>query len=870
MTGLFRRLRARIKYRDFDTDLGRELAAHRELKAAAFEAQGMTTRHARAAAARALGNVTLAREDSRAMWIPTVLQQLAQDARYALRGMRRAPAFTIAAVLMLTIGLGLIAGVYTVVNGLFLRGWAIPDTARVFRALAQRPPDPGSAGRTHDGFSLGAVEYLNARAHTADYAGYQIEHFMVSDRSGDRGTSTQGMIGTDTFFETLRIPLQLGSGFRSPSGGDSRAVISHRLWRYQFGADPEIIGRTIWLKELPVVVVGVMAAGFEGLGERPLGVVADANWARADGRRFRRGSEEWFDGRLCCVSVAGRMRDGWSREQVREELALLTAQYRGSIAQPDLQVSLGSTVPAASIQSAGELVGVLGLIGAGITLVLLLTCANVGNLFLARTLRRQREIAVRLSLGAGRARIVRQLVTEGLVLAAIAGAGALLVATAVPALLSRVVDDAEATMYGTMFALDWRVAAFTAAGIVFTCLVVSLAPALQATRIAWRGAMPMMATRTGRTRSIVLAAQIAIAAVLVLSAALIARGIGHALNAPADFALHTTTAIQLSAPAGLEAKARSTAVAQALRRAAAQVDLRVGLSGMTPVSRNGGLSTSVRQPHSDLQFRAQAVLLSAAAASILDLRLASGRWHADERQAREAVINGTLARQIWGDANPIGQPLWLHFDDQIYTVVGVTHDAHLTSLSRVGPMVHIPPTGGSGLDVLLARSEPALESRIRAAIAKIDPTLTVTLIPLTQSVMETLQAEIAGATIAGSLAMVALALAIIGVFGVFSYLIEERRREIGIRLALGASRVRLGRALFQATRGAVVGGLAAGLVLSAIAGVLLRSFLFGLSPADPISYGAVAMVLMVAALAATAIPLRRALRVDPAVTLRAE
>ena len=185
-------------------------------------------------------------------------------------------------------------------------------------------------------------------------------------------------------------------------------------------------------------------------------------------------------------------------------------------------------------------------------------------------------------------------------------------------------------------------------------------------------------------------------------------------------------------------------------------------------------------------------------------------------------------------------------------------------------MVHIAPTGTFGFDVLLARSEPALEARIREAMAQMDPTLTVTLTPLSNAVLRSLRNAIAGAAIASGLAVIALLLAVIGVFGVFSYLIEERRREIGIRLALGATRLRLGKALFRATRGAVIGGLAAGLLLSAVAGVLLRSFLFGLSPADPISYGAVAIVLITAALIATAIPLRRALRVDPAVTLKAE
>ena len=639
-----RRLRARIKYRNFDADLAREIATHREMKGEALRYQGMSHAEAHAAAARALGNVTLAREDSRTMWIPLLLQQIAQDARYAVRGMRRAPGFTVAAVLMLTVGLGLVAGGYTVVNGLFLRGWAVPDSSRVFRARGDRPPESHSGGRTSDGFSLGALEYISTRASAADYVGYQIENFGVSDRGGDRGTNAQGMIATDSFFETLRIPLQLGSGFRTSSDGAARAVISDRVWRQLFGADPRIIGRTIWLKELPVVVVGVMAAGFDGLAERPLQVVVDTTFARTDGRRYRRGFEEWFDDRLCCVWVAGRMRDGWTRVQVEQELALLTSQYRKSVGQPDLRVAIYGTVPAASSGFRDEVTPVFSLIGAGLTLVLLLTCANVGNLFLARTLRRQREIAMRLSLGAGRMRIVRQLLTEGLVLASIAGSGAFLFTNAVPPLLSLLDDDFSSSV----MASDWRVAAFTAAGVALTCLIVSLTPALQITRIAWRGATPMMSRRAGPMRAFVLATQIAIAAVLVLSATLIARGIGHAVSAPADFALQTTSAIALQAPAGLEPKARATALRDALRRAAAQPGLRVGLAGASPVSQRPGLTTSVRQPHSDVEFQAMLTPLNSAAAAILELQMTSGRWLSDDLQAREIVINEMLARQIWG------------------------------------------------------------------------------------------------------------------------------------------------------------------------------------------------------------------------------
>jgi len=869
MTSWLRRLRARIRYRRFHADLAEEIATHRVMKEAEMRGQGLPASDARAAAARQLGNLTLAREDARAMWIPIVLQQIAQDARYALRGMRRAPGFTIAAVLMLTIGLGLVAGGYTVVNGLFLRGWAIPDTGRIFRATASRQAAPSGEGFVSDGFSYGAFRYLVANARAADYVAYSFENGRLSDRSGEPGTYWAGWVVSSNFFEVLRIPVVVGTGFGALDGPAPRLVISDRVWRRQFGADPAIIGRTLWLSAAPITVVGVMAPGFEGLGDRRLDLVADATYARTRARGGHRGLVDWGDDEtICCVSLAGRRRTGWERAQVLEELQGLSSQYRQSVSQPALTVALVGTTPADGMANPGQIASTLALIGAGLLLVMLLTCANVGNLFLARSLRRAREIVMRVTLGASRARVIRQLLTEGLALAVIAGTGAYAVTTSVPALHQSMLDE-EVT--ATMFASDWRVAAFTALGVVVTCLIVSLAPAIQTTRIAWRGPTSIVSARTGRLRGLVLASQIAIAAVLVLSAALIARGIGHAVTAPADFALRTTAAIAVdpAAVAG-NAETRRRAVTSALVRAAARSDLRLGLAGTMPVSGRPSWNTRVQLVGSDVEFRAGLMQLSKTAADVLELQMVSGRWHADDPAIHEAVINETLARQVWPGEDAIGRSLLVQFHQRTYAIVGVVRDSHLTSLNRVDPLIHTAPDGTSGFDVLLARMEPGLEHRMSRAVAALNPSLSVTVIPLSRAVRQTLQAEIGVAAIAAGLAMVAIVLAIIGVFGVFSYLIEERRREIGIRLALGATRVRLGRALFQATRGAVIGGLVAGLVLSAIASMLLRSFLFGLSPADPISYGAVAMVLMIAALIATAIPLRRALRVDPAVTLRAE
>ena len=846
-------------------DLDADIRDHIERETQDNIERGMSPEDARYAALRKFGNVALAREDTRAVWIPLVFEQFIQDVHYALRSLRRYPGFSLAAVSMLTIGLGLVAGGYTVFNGLFIRGWAVPDNTGVFRVHAERAGAP-TAGYISDGFSLGAYKYIRANAKSADYVAMTIEYFRVRAEAGTGGVLTPGMFISHNFIETIRIPLQRGTGLGGvPVATAPRILISDGVWRRLFGADPQIVGHTAWLSGVATTIVGVTARGFDGLAERPLDVIVDMSSASAFGS-MRGGTIRTSDDMTCCVRLAGRRRLGFSGSQVREELDRLTAQYRQSVGQPALSVMLGDTTPGGDIRrrgAAGDVVGIaLALIGAGIVLVLLLTCANVGNLYLARSLRRKREIAVRLSLGASRARVVRQLLTEGLVMASVAGACAALMTTGVPLVMRLLEDNSTATM----FASDWRVAAFTMAGVVVTCLLVSLAPALQTTRIVWRGATATMTARTGHMRGVVLAVQIAIAAVLVLSATLLARGIGHAVSAPSDFALQTTTAVTLERPANMSFDSkRENEFRAALAQAVKNSGVAIGMASTVPAAAN---PTSVRPAHSEIEFRCKVLALTASAFAVLDLRIASGRLASDDTAAAEAVINETLARQMWPSETALGKTLTLNRNRRTYTIVGIARDAHLTSPSEVEPTVHVAPYAGT--PVLLARTTPGLERTIAALVRPLDPQLDVDLMPLTETLKQTLENARIGAAIASGLGTVALLLAIIGVFGVFSYLVEERRYEIGIRLALGASPAEIGATLFRASRGAAAGGLVAGLTLSAIASMSLRRFLFGLSPADPVSYLVVSAVLGTAAIIATAIPIARALRVDPAVTLKAE
>jgi predicted permease len=793
---------------------------------------------------------------TRRVWM-AMLHDLAQDARYALRFLRRAPGFSLATISMLTFGIGLVAGGYTVVNGLFLRPWPVPNSDEVVVASAERRGQP-AAGRINDGFSFGAYEHIRAHARAADYVALEHNYLNVAALRGERlpGRVPEALFASDNFVEVLGIQLQQGTGLASAPGSGPKVVISDALWRHRFNAEPEVVGRTIWLaREQPATVVGIMAPAFDSLGTERIDLLVDLPSITTLGRNR---ASLLTEPTSCCLRIAGRLRSGWTRKQAREELQLLTAQYRQSVAKPELTVTLRDTTPISELGESVRLV--FALIGTGLLLVFLLTCANVGNLYLARSLGRRLEMAVRLSLGASRARLVRQLLTEGLVMAGLAGAGAFLVARSVPIMIA-LTGEAPASM----FVPDWRVGVVTAAAVVVACLLVALMPALQTTRIAWRGATTTISARSGRMRGVVLAVQIAIAAVLVLSATLLVRGVLHAVSAPTDYALHSTTMAKVAVPAG---RTYDKEIVTKLARAAEASDLRQGLAVSLP-GRSLAFGRSSLTLPSGVEFHTELLALSRAAFDVLQIPLVAGRWASDNLQASEALVNETLARRLSPVSAVLGQTFTLFTDRRTYVIAGVVRDAHLTAFDRVEPMVFIPPTI-SGVPVLLARSGPDVERQLASLVESVDPDLDVIVAPLSEAAKLALQNATGGAVLAGSLGLVALLLAIIGVGGVFSYLVEEQRREIGIRLALGGSRGQIAASLARACRGAVLGGLAAGLALSIAAGIVLRSFLFGLHPLDPISYAAVGLVLIASAMVATALPLRRALQVDPAVTLRAD
>ena len=338
MPAWFRRLRARIKYRHFERDLKNEIETHRAMAHSSYDPLTDAAERRRRTAIL-MGNVTLAREDARAVWMPAAVQQFLQDARYAGRALRHNVGFTVAAVSMLALGLGMTVGGLTVLNGMYMRGWNVPDNGDVFRAV---PVFPETAGRVADGLSYGAHKHLQTHAKAAGYASQHAAFLRIASERGGQTLHRFSIFVSDGFFETLKIPLQLGT----PPIPESRTteptvVITDRVWRTLFAHDRQVVGRTAWIGDVPARVAGVTAPGFEGL-DRATSVFAPI-WAAKVLGGSRSLSEAVTRGSSCCVLVAGRLNPGWSLEQARHELNLLTASYRDSISQPRFAVEVTDT-----------------------------------------------------------------------------------------------------------------------------------------------------------------------------------------------------------------------------------------------------------------------------------------------------------------------------------------------------------------------------------------------------------------------------------------------------------------------------------------------------------------------------------------------
>jgi predicted permease len=828
----------------------------------ALRTEGASNPEARRRAARLLGNDTLAREDARRVWIAIWIEQAIQDLRYAVRTLRRDWIFTIGSSFTLALGIGVLAGVFAVFNSIYLQPWPVRDPGHVF-GISVAPINPPRLGEPRARrVSYVVWDQIRGDLASATLAARYAFTALLHVQEKDSGTSARIAFVDEGFLQTVGIEFEHGS-LPALSGVPALAV-TDRAWRMLLGSDPAVIGRTVWIGARPAVITGVLEKRFVGFApEEVVGVMLlkqTHTWIVSGGASV---SDFLTNPSTCCVEVVGRLKGGYTRAQAGQEIESRINAAHASFKLPPIRVTPWETTMAGSGAVKNTVPRLFALLFTGCGIVTLLACANIGNLQLARGMRRMREVSIRLSLGAARGRVVRQFVTEGAALSAIGIVGGLLFTWTIPRLVLSM--DRGSSMLGTP---DRTVVAFAASVGALATLLFSLVPALRVTRIDWRGPTARATPGAGLLRGLLLAAQIALSLALVTSASLLSRGAFRAATgADVGFEASETYAFSTSLQAD---RFESTQGAREELNRTLRADSRWALADDQPlrghmpvadVSIRGVIESTIAQP----------VGLNRKAVALLRLPLRTGRWPVDDGSLDEAVVTESLADSLWNTTDVIGRTFSAKSQiplnrDTEFTVVGTMGEVRMQDTTARPAFV--TALRRDSTPVILGPSSLAPE--IRALFARAHPDIKVRSQSLLAGLRETMKNTFVGISVASGIAIVALLLASVGVFGVFAYLVEERRREIGVRLALGASKSQIWRSVVVMAGRPAVSGFLVGLALAIAAGFVLRRNLFGLSPLDPLAYLAVGGILGVAALAATYIPIRRALRVDPAVALRQE
>ena len=649
------------------------------------------------------------------------------------------------------------------------------------------------------------------------------------------------------------------------------AVISERVWREYFASDAGVLGSPIRIGDKTVTVVGVAARGFAGVRGSirddlwlPLPTVATGAGSAAWRRKFG-DPRESFSSR-----VFGRMRPGVTAEEALAELNVLNRQFRSAHAMEAPGLRVADTRPLSADNAIVRVwLPAQALMFLALLLVMLLACANAGNLVLAKTVARRDEIAIRLSLGASHSRVARQLITEVLVLSLVAGLAALYLAATVPSLLIRL--SGSDIRNAAHLAPDALVFLFTLVMSMVACAVASVGPVLRVTRATAIGSgkdKAIAGPSSHRLRVSLLATQIALSTVLLLGAALLTRAISHAMSLDPGFTAADIQQIAVEVPRSAAADAlprmRETLTAAGLPPTA--------YSSLRPIT-TFRMEIDVRHPNQGAEKNRRLALrpVSASYFGVLGIRFRSGRPFDDRVSSRELVVSESAARLLWPNEDPIGKQILTESNDkpaESREIVGVVADVATTRLTEVEPVIYQPMHLGN---VVLVRDlSPAVSGRIRDLVESTVPGASSYSRPLVDELRESLTDLVMGSRIAWGIGGLALVLAMLGAFGVFASMVEERRREIGVHMALGARRSQVVQLVLRGATRPVLAGLGAGLMLSLIVTPLLRRALYGMSPFDPIAYLEIAAILLASSLAATWIPAARATRVEPAITLRGD
>jgi predicted permease len=881
---LMHRLAALFRRRHLEDDLAEELRSHLEMAVELNLSKGMSAEEARREALKSFGGVEQTKELYRDQRGLPMIETTLQDLRFGLRMLRRSPGFSLLAILCLTLGIGANAAVFSWVEGILFRPY--PAVTHQEQLLALTGTARGETGPT----LISWPDLLDLQRSCTLIDSFIVNKIMGTTLSiGDRAEVTTGSIVSANYFDAIGVRPILGRGFEPGEDVGRNAhpvtVISYQLWKGRFKGDPQIVGKTQRLNGVMHTIVGVAPEGFYGtfVGW------AMQFWVPASmEENFEGGGYKLEDRGARWIESYVRLKAGVTREQAQQEISAaakrLEADYPDTNRGRDIQLWPLWQTP---FNNAGTLLPTLEIMLAVVVFVLLIACANVSNLLLVRSFVRRHEMTVRLAIGAGRGRLLRQLFTEGLILSAFGATGGLLVAHWCRHALVLLFPARGGVAMHLPGEIDWRVLALSAGVCLIATLLLGLVPAMQTRNLDLAGALKSDSAAVvgggGRAwiRSGLVVMQVSLSFILLVGAGLLLQSLQKIRNTSPGFSTHGVldTYVPLVA-AGYDARRAQSFQDELLERVKTLPGVESAAFGrMTPLGYGSFSSTAIAvdgyQPPPEEQPTVQYNEVGPNYLATMGIPLVSGREFTradDEKAALVAVVNETMAARYWLGKNPIGERVQVK--GRWMQVVGVAKDSKYESLRETPkPFFYVPLrqnfSRGAGLYIRTPLGPETMATALTREVHALNPDLALfEVITLQEQLDRSTSPQQVAVTLVGILGGLALLLSAIGLYGVMSYAVSQSTRELGLRMALGADTSNLLRLVMSRglalTAGGVVLGAAAALGLTR----LLGSLLYEVSPRDPLAFASALVVMMIAALAACFLPAWRAARTDPARALR--
>ena len=874
-------------------DLDREVSFHLREQVETLVAQGWSEADALAEARRRFGNPTFQRERTRDSDVIAWLDSLRGDLRYALRALRRSPAFATVAIASLALGIGANTAIYTLIDAVVLRALPVPNPQELVRL--------GGDDNDEDGYFTNPLwEAIRDRqAGLASVTAFSETSINLAEGGEMRRVSGAWVSGD--FFNLFGMRPASGRLLQPTDdvrGCPATAVLGHGFWQSEYGGRPDVVGRTIALDGKPFQIVGVTSPGFSGpevgrLTQVYLPICAEA---------VLRGASSSLDARSnWWLRIIGRRAPDVSLEQLRAQLKAIAPEVYAATVPPRwaaahkeeyLKRTIG-VLPASKGVSgvrtrfSSALLVMMGAVG----LVLLIACANVANLMLARAAARQREVAIRMAIGAGRRRLVRQLLTESVLLAVAGAAAGLFVAkwgmTGLVALISN-----PSSPIALDLSLNPRVLAFTALVATVTAMIFGLIPAWRGTRISPQAAMKAQGrgVAEGHARftfgKSLVVAQVALSLTLLVGAGLLVGSLRNLRTMDPGFTAEGVLVVEAGfGRTGIPAEQRPQLRRDLLARVRGMPGVRgAALADLTPVggsSWNNEIHVEGYVPKKERDNLFWFNEVSDGYFATMETQLLAGRdFDATDvvGSPKVAIVSQTVADRVFGGASPIGRQYRTRQGDSFsepYLIVGVVEDAKYQSLRETSSGTIFLATSqnatpSSGITMVIRSSGAPLDlvPPIKQVLAGIHRSHSVEFDTLERQLAQSLRRERMLAVLSGIFGAVALALSMLGLYGVMAYTVARRRNEIGVRIALGADSPRVLRMVLGDVTRVVLIGVVIGAAGALASGKLVSAFLFGVAPGDLRVFGMAALVLLTVALAAGLIPAWRASRVDPVSALR--